>query len=281
MSFEIQNLPDVIKIITLLNLQKKRKATKKALKERLDHICASYTCLTPQDFDEALHEMEHEKLITVNEWSEVRLTERGILIGGEWENLFIGEEPIMEVVAGLTDGSITGLVVILSSFLTGLSAATTIFAALLTLTSVALTNFSSFFLGGKTEDLSDMVSLQRIINFSLSDIPDRDDRAKSMTLISQLFILLRKDLNRSNLRAAVASGITTFFAGIIPIGLYQFLPEPLDILLSLGFVAVIVGVFLVRYRARKTRISIKVTLIETVVILVIAVAASLLLGQRF
>lgn len=281
MSFEIQNLPDVIKIITLLNLQEKGKASKKALKQRLDHICSSHTCLTPQDFEEALREMENEKLVNINEWGEVRLTDRGMLIGGEWENLFIGEEPIMEIIAGLTDGSITGLVVILSSFLTGLEAATTIFAALLTLTSVALTNFSSFFLGGKTEDLSDMISLQRIINFSLSDIPDRDDRSKSLSLVSQLFILLRKDLNRSNLKAAVASGVTTFLAGIVPIGLYLLLPEPLDILLSLGFVAIIVGVFLVRYRAKKSRISIKVTLIETIVILVIAVAASLLLGQRF
>ena len=280
MSFEIQNLPDVIKIITLLNLQKKGKATKKALKDRLDNICANYTCPLPQDFEEALAEMTSEGLIAVNEWGEVRLTERGIFLGGEWENLFVGEEPIMEIIAGLTDGSITGLVVIISSFLTGLAAATTVFAALLTLTSVALTNFSSFFLGGKTEDLSDLVSLQRIINFSLSDIPDKDDRAKSITLISQLFTLLRKDLNRSNLWAAVASGITTFLAGIIPIGLYLLLPEPLDVLLSLGFVAVVVVVFLVRYRARKTRLSLKVTLIETVIILLIAVTASLLLGQQ-
>jgi hypothetical protein len=280
LSFEIQNLPDVIKIITLLNLQEKRKATKKALKDRLDHICADYICPLPQDFEEALTEMTSEGLIIVNKYGEVQLTERGVFLGVEWENLFIGEEPIMEIIAGLTDGSITGLVVILSSFLTGLEAATTAFAALLTLTSVALTNFSSFFLGGKTEDLSDLVSLQRIINFSLSDIPDKDDKEKSLMLISQLFILLRKDLNRSNLRAAVASGVTTFLAGIIPMGLYLLLPEPLNVMLSLGFVAVVVGVFLIRYRSRKSRLPLKVTLVETVVILLIAVTASLLLGQR-
>ena len=120
MSFEIQELPDVIKIISLLILQEKGRATKKTLKDRLDKICSSQVCVDSSDFEEALKEMRSEDLVHVNEFDEVRLTDRGALLSIEWEKLFVGDEPVMETVAGLTDGSITSLVVILSSFLTGL-----------------------------------------------------------------------------------------------------------------------------------------------------------------
>jgi hypothetical protein len=60
---------------------------------------------------------------------------------------------------------------------------------------------------------------------------------------------------------------------------YLTLPSPLGIVLSLSLVAAIVGVFLVRYRSKKTRVHWKVTLFETIVIVVIAVLASLLLGR--
>ena len=279
MSFEIQELPDVVKIVSLLELQDKKKVPKKQLRERLDHICGRDFCVDPSEFEEALTEMIMEGLVTVDEVGVVELTSSGVFLSGEWENLFVGAEPVLEIVTGLTDGSITGLVVIISSHLTRLDTSLTIFATLLTLASVALTNFSSFFLGGKTEDLSDMISLQRIINFSLDDIPDKVEREKSLRLVSRLFRLFRKDLNRSNLKAALASGVTTFLAGIIPIALYLYLPDPLDLFVSLGFVAVVVGVFLVRYRSKKTRVHWKITLAETVVIIVIAVSASLILGQ--
>ena len=280
MSFEIQELPDVIKIVTLLELQDKKRASKNSLVSRLDRICGHDMCITPVEFDEAMTEMAAEGLVVVTPEGIVELTSSGLLLSGEWENLFVGEEPVLEIVTGLTDGSITGLVVILSSYLTNLDVPHTIFATLLTLASVALTNFSSFFLGGKTEDLSDIISLQRIINFSLHDIPDKEEREKSLRLISRLFNIFRKDLNRSNLKAAVVSGVTTFLAGIIPIAIYLLLPDPFNILVSLGFVGVIVGVFLVRYRSRKTRVNWKITLAETVIILIIAVTASLLLGQN-
>ena len=59
----------------------------------------------------------------------------------------------MEVVAGLVDGSITSLVVILSAFIATFTATsifhdvkTVIFTAFLTLSAVAITNFSSFLL---------------------------------------------------------------------------------------------------------------------------------------
>ncbi len=278
MSFEIQELLDVIKIVTLLELQQKKTATKESLTKRLDHICGQDMCITPVEFEEAMLELIDEGLVMVSTDWQVSLTGSGAMLSGEWENLFVGEEPVLEIVTGLTDGSITGLVVILSSYLTNLNVPHTVFATLLTLVSVALTNFSSFFLGGKTEDLNDIISLERIINFSLHDIPDKEEREKSLRLISRLFRMLRKDLNRSNVKSAITSGLTTFLAGIIPISLYILLPMPWNILLSLGFVAVIAGIFLVRYRSKKTRVSWKVTLAETTIILVIAVTASLILG---
>lgn len=64
----------------------------------------------------------------------------------------------------------------------------------------------------------------------------------------------------------------------MPILAYLTLPSPLDIILSLSLVATIAGVFLVRYRSKKTRVHWKVTLLETIVIVAIAVLASLLLG---
>jgi len=280
MSFEIQELPDVIKIITLLELQNNKRESRNILVSKLDQICGRDMCITHKEFDEAMTEMAAEGLVIVTPEGIVELTSSGLLLSGEWENLFVGEEPVLEIVTGLTDGSITSLVVILSSYLTNLDTSNTIFATLLTLASVALTNFSSFFLGGKTEDISDIISLQRIINFSLHDIPDKEEREKSLRLISRLFNIFRKDLNKSNLKAAVVSGFTTFFTGIVPISLYLFLPSPLDILVSLGFVGVLVLVFLVRYRSRKTRVNWKITLAETVIILIIAVTASLLLGQN-
>jgi len=279
LSFEIQELPDVIKIVTLLGLQDKKTASKKQLKDRLNRICGRDMCIDASEFEEALAEMISEGLVTVDPADVVTLTNSGVLLSGEWENLFVGEEPVLEVISGLTDGCITSLVVIVSSQLTNLETSHTLFATLLTLASVSLTSFSSFFLGGKTEDLSDMISLQRIINFSLHDIPDKEEREKSLRLVSRLFRMFRRDLNRSNLWAAVLSGVTTFFAGIVPIGLYLYLPSPIGLFTSLSFVAVVVGFFLVRYRSRKTRVHWKVTLAETIVILIIAVAASLVLGQ--
>jgi cytochrome c oxidase assembly factor CtaG len=56
------------------------------------------------------------------------------------------------------------------------------------------------------------------------------------------------------------------------------LPKPIDIILSLAIVATVVGVFLVRYRSKRTKVHWKVTLFETAVIVVIATIASLIIG---
>jgi hypothetical protein len=281
-SFEIQELPDVIRVIVLLNLRKGTAMLKSSLKRRLDKVCTSFVCIEMSELEKALKEMASEGLIIDNNGT-VQLTEQGLKRGKEWQSLLLKKEPILEVVAGLVDGSITGLVVILSAVIAtltavGLTPAQTVFAAFLTLTAVAITNFSSFLLGGITEDLADIMTLQSLMNFSLSDIPDKKERDKSLLLVKKLFTLLDKEIHRSNVYAAIICSSTTFLAGSIPIITYITLPSPYDIALSLTMVAVIVGVFLVRYRSKKTRVNWKITLSETIVIIVIATIASLLLG---
>ena len=122
------------------------------------------------------------------------------------------------------------------------------------------------------------MTLQNLMNYSLSDIPDKKERDKSLLLIKKLFVLLNKEIHRSNLYAAIVCGTTTFLAGSIPIITYIVLPSPLDVILSLTIVAVIVGIFLVRYRSKRTRVNWKITFFETIAIVIIATVASLLLG---
>jgi hypothetical protein len=284
-SFEIQELPDVIRVIVLLNLRKGVKVKRSTLKGRIDRVCASYACIELNELDKALKEMQTEGLITQVDDS-VQLTAQGQRLSKEWESLLLKKEPIMEVVAGLVDGSITSLVVILSAFIATLTSTSTfldnqaavVFAAFLTLSAVAITNFSSFLLGGITEDLADIMTLQNLMNYSLSDIPDKKERDKSLMLVQKLFTLLSKEIHRSNVYAAIICGTTTFIAGIIPIAAYLLLPPIINVVVSLVLVTTIVGVFLVRYRSKKTRVNWKITLIETFAIVIIATVASLILG---
>ena len=252
---------------------------KTALKRRIDRVCVSLACISTDELDNALKEMSAEGLI-VEQDATVKLTDGGMKLGKEWESLLLKKDPILEVVAGLVDGSITGIVVTLSAFIASLETRTVIFAALLTLSAVAITNFSSFLLGGITEDLADIMTLRNLMNYSLDDIPDKAERAKSLMLVKRLFTVLDKEIHRSNLVAAIICSTTTFAAGIIPIAAYIFLSgeSPLNLIVSLAIVAAVVGVFLVRYRSKKTRVNWKITLSETVVIVVIATIASLLLG---
>jgi VIT1/CCC1 family predicted Fe2+/Mn2+ transporter len=277
LSFEIQELPDIIKVIILLNLTKGSKLEKNHLKSHVDKVCAGYMCVDTSDLDKALTEMASEGLIQTHE-STVQLTEQGAKLGRDWQSLLLKKEPILEIVAGLVDGSITGLVVVLSAVIAGLTVRAATFAAFLTLAAVAITNFSSFLLGGITEDLADMITLQNLMNYSLSDIVDMKERDKSLRLVKQLFMVLHKEISQANIYAAVICGTTTFIAGIIPIAAYLLMPKPLDIIISLGIVVTVVGVFLVRYRSKRTKVHWKITLLETAVIVAIATIASLIVG---
>jgi hypothetical protein len=276
-SFEIQELPDVIRVIVLLNLSKGAPVRKSTLKSRIDKVCVSYACIDVNELEKALNEMVSEKLI-IDNGDTVKLTDQGLKLGKEWESLLLKKDPILEIVAGLVDGSVTSIVVILSAFIAALTTKTAIFAAFLTLSAVAITNFSSFLLGGITEDLADIMTLQNLMNYSLSDIPDKKERDKSLLLVNKLFVLLGKQIHRSNLYAAIICGTTTFLAGSIPIITYILLAYPFNIVVSLTMVAVIAGVFLVRYRSKKTRVNWKITLTETIAIVVISTVASLVLG---
>ena len=223
--------------------------------------------------------MASEGLIAENKDS-IKLTSKGLRLGREWQSLLLKKEPIMEIVAGLVDGSITGLVVILSAIIADLSASMAIFAALLTLSAVAITNFSSFLLGGITEDMADIMTLQTLISYCLSDNPDKKERNKSLIIIKKLFVILDKEIHRTNVYASIIVGVTTFASGSIPIATFLMLSQfyPLNVILSFSIIAVVVGVFLVRYRSRKTRINWKITFIETLTIIIIATIASLILG---
>jgi DNA-binding HxlR family transcriptional regulator len=276
-SFEIQELPDVIRVIILLNLSKGNKVRKSLLKRRIDKVCVSHACIEMADLEETLQEMSSEELITQHD-DTVQLTKQGVKLSKEWESLLLKKEPILEIVAGLVDGSITGIVVIISAFVAALTVKAAIFAAFLTLSAVAITNFSSFLLGGITEDLADILTLQNLMSYSLSDIPDKKERDKSLLLVNKLFTLLDKEIHRSNLYAAIICGTTTFLAGSIPIITYIVLLPPFNFILSLTIVAIIVGVFLVRYRSKKTRVNWKITFYETIAIVIIATVASLIIG---
>jgi len=277
LSFEIQELPDIIRVVVLINLSKGDKLQRSVLKRRIDKVCSGYVCVETSDLDKALNEMTSEGLI-IDEGGVVQLTEQGARLGKEWASLLLKKEPILEVVAGLVDGSITGLVVILSAFIAGLTLKTAEFAAFLTLSSVAITNFSSFLLGGITEDLADMTTLQTLMNYSLSDIADKSEREKSLMLVKHLFTVLHKQISHSNLFAAITCGTTTFLAGIMPILTYFILPKPSNLILSLVIVGTIVGFFVVRYRSARSKVHWKVTLLETAVIVTIATIASLIIG---
>ena len=278
MSFEIQELPDIVRVIALLTLSEGISIDKATLKHRIDNYCAGQVCVEVSDIDKALQEMCAEGLLK-EQGEKIQTTEKGLQLGKEWRNLLLKKEPILEVVAGLTDGSITGLVVTLSAFLAGLTTNVAAFAAILGLSAVAITNFSSFLLGGKTEDIADLITLKTLMDHSLSDIPDKTERDRSLLLVKQLFILLHKEINRSNLYAALIASATTYLAGIIPIIAYLALPTPFDIILSLSVVCIIVGIFLVRYRSERTKVHWKITLAETIAIIIIAVAASLIIGR--
>jgi hypothetical protein len=279
LSFEIQELPDIIRVIVLLNLKEGIMAQRPSLKKRIDKVCAGFACIEMVDLDRALDEMAAEGLISLRQDGIIEPTEQGGRLSEEWQSLLLKKEPILEIVAGLTDGSITGLVVILSAFIAGLATNTTTFAAFLTLAAVAITNFSSFLLGGITEDLADMITLQNLMSYSLGDILDKKERNKSLLLVEQLFLILHKEISRSNLQAAIICSATTLLAGTIPITAYLTVPKPFGIILSLGIVVSIVGIFLVRYRSKKTQVHWKASLLETLAIVVIAVVASLIIGH--
>jgi len=93
-----------------------------------------------------------------------------------------------------------------------------------------------------------------------------------------MFNLLREKRGRMNILSASACGITTFISGIMPIAAYLMLPPLFNVIVSISIVGVITGLFLVYYRSSKTKIPWKITLLQTVVIMTVAIIASLILS---
>lgn len=221
--------------------------------------------------------MSQEGLVSIDgTW--ISLTEQGLKISKEWQKFFGRKEPILELIAGIADGNTTALVVILSVFFGTLNFTATTFAAFLTLVAVAITNFSSFFLGGLTEDYSNLINLHTLIHYSVSDIKDKDERDKSLMLIQELFSILKNDIRKSSALSSSIGGITTFISGFVPIAIYLYISIPFGLIISLAIIFVMLGLFLVQYRAWRGRVHWKVTLLETIVIIGIAVIVSLLIG---
>ncbi|MEM1585902.1 MAG: hypothetical protein QXF59_00410 [Candidatus Bathyarchaeia archaeon] len=229
------------------------------------------------DFDETLRSMVEEDLI-IDYGNTIKLTEKGAKINSEWKSFLYKDEPILEVIVGIADGSITSLIVIISSLIAGLTSKVAFIVSLLSLAVVALTNFSSFLLGGITEDLADLATLQSLVTYSLSGVSDANKRERALLLTRGIFNLLRAKRNRSSMLSSLVCGVTTFLSGIAPLAIFLSFPYPIDILLSLPIIGAMAGLFLVYYRSRKTKMPWKIILFQTIVVIVIAVVVSLLLG---
>ncbi|MEM2320482.1 MAG: hypothetical protein QXS79_01145 [Candidatus Bathyarchaeia archaeon] len=277
MSLEIQNLEDLLGILILV-VSSKRVISKNRLKHRIKSICEGNFCVDGRDFDGTIKSMVEEGLV-IDYGGSIRLTEKGARISSEWKSFLYKDEPVLEIVVGIADGSITSLIVIISLLIAGLTSKVALIASLLSLAVVALTNFSSFLLGGMTEDLADLATLQNLIAYSLSDIPDTGERKRALLLTRGIFNLLRAKRGRFSIYASLACGAITFFSGIIPLAMFLLLPNPIDVLLSLLTIGVMIGVFLVYYRSRKTKMPWNIIVFQTVVVIAVAVTVSLLLSS--
>ncbi|MGQ9760010.1 MAG: hypothetical protein ACUVQ5_05540 [Candidatus Methanomethylicaceae archaeon] len=277
MAFEISEIHDIIKVLILINVKKGCEFDRQTMRSQIERFLGCHTCIGREDFEQTLEDLSREGLIESRE-NKILLTEKGNLLSEGFKNLLFKDEPVLEVVAGLTDGSITSLIVTLSSFLTGLASSITYLAAALTLSAVSLTNFSSFILGSKTEDLADLISLRNLMEYGLNGINDGKERDRSLTLLKDLFRVLKDEISRSNLYSAVLCGLTTFISGLAPIALFLLIPQPFGIIASLTFVGIVVGAFLARYRSKKMDVRWRVTLLETFSLIAISVFISLLIG---
>ncbi|ABL78637.1 hypothetical protein [Thermofilum pendens] len=276
MSFEVQDLYDVIKISILLALEDDPRLRLDELESRLRELYGNEVGLDPAEIRKALSELSGEGLVVCKD-GVLELTEAGLKISEDWRNLLLKSEPVLEVVAGLTDGTVTGLITVISSHLAGLSSKLTVFASLLALTSVAVTNFSSFFLGGVTEDLSEVVALRRLMAYSLSDHPDKRQVSRSLKLLGRLYRVLYREIRRANVLSAALSGVATLAAGFVPIALYLALPPPFNLLASIAVVSAAI-LALAKYRSSAARTHFKRTLAETLLVILLVVLVSLLLG---
>jgi DNA-binding PadR family transcriptional regulator len=94
LGFEIQELPDIIRVIVLLNLSEGKTSYKSLLKDQIDKVCMDYVCVEMSDLEKTLDGMASDGLVHYDDGS-VRLTEQGIKLGKEWQSLLLKKEPIL------------------------------------------------------------------------------------------------------------------------------------------------------------------------------------------
>lgn len=281
MPFRPRDINDLIKVIVLINFDKSGESYREQLHKRLNKFLGREPLqqVSHNDFNETLDEMVREGLAKTD-GDRVSLSQRGRVLSSEFKSLLFKQEPIMEITAGISDGSIAGLIVIVSAYVANLGRAAALYAAALTITAVALTGITSLLLGGKTEDLADLITLRRLMEHDFYSISDKDERERSFMLMKDLFEVLKSEINKSNLVSALIFVVTCIISGLIPVGLDLLLPQPIGIIVSLTIVLAVVGIFLVRYRSRKTQIGWKFLVLETFGLIIASVIVSLLLGVR-
>ena len=279
MAFYPQDINDLIKVIVLINFDKSGESLREQLHKRLNKFLGREPLqrVSHNDFNETIDEMVLEGLANVD-GDRIRLSERGRSLSREFKSLLFKQEPILEITAGITEGSIAGLIVIVSAYAANMGRAAVLYAAVLTITAVALTGITSLLLGGKTEDLADLINLRRLMEHDLKQIGDKEERERSLMLIKNLFEVLRTEITKSNLSSTLVYIVTCISSGLLPIGLDLVLPQPYGIIISLAFVSTVVGFFLLRYRSRKTQTHWKFLIVETFGLIIASVIVSLLLG---
>lgn len=280
MAFHPQDINDLIKVIVLINFDKSGESYTEQLHKRLNKFLGREPLqrVSHYDLNQTLDEMTREGLARI-EGERVSLSERGKMLSREFKSLLFKREPILEITAGISEGSIAGLIVIVSAYAASLGRAAILYAAVLTITAVALTGITSLILGGKTEDLADLITLRRLMEHDLKRIGDEEERERSLLLIKDLFDVLKAEINRSNISSAAFYVTTCVFAGLLPVALDILLPQPLGIIASMSFVLVVVGIILLRYRSKKTQTHWKFLILETFGLIIASVLVSLLLGS--
>lgn len=280
MGFYPQDINDLIKVMVLINFDKSGESFREQLHRKLNKFLGREPLqrVSHIDFNETLDEMVLEGLANVD-GDRIRLSERGRSLSREFKSLLFKQEPILEITAGITEGSIAGLIVIVSAYAAGMGRAAVLYAAVLTITAVALTGISSLLLGGKTEDLADLITLRRLMEHDLKQIDDREERERSLLLIKNLFDVLRSEITKSNIFSAMFYVLTCVISGLIPISLDILLPQPFGLISSLTLVSALIGIFLLRYRSKKTQTHWKFLVVETFGLILASVIISLLLGS--
>jgi hypothetical protein len=279
-TFQPQDINDLIKVIVLINFDKSGESLREQLHRRLNKFLGREPLqrVSHNDFNETIDKMVLEGLASIN-GDRIALSERGKFLSSEFKSLLFKREPILEITAGITEGSIAGLIVIVSAYAANMGRAAVLYAAVLTITAVALTGITSLLLGGKTEDLADLITLRRLMEHDLRQIDDKDERTRSLLLIKDLFNVLRNEITKSNVSSTLFYMVMCISSGLLPIGLDIFLPQPFGLAVSLTFVSAVVGVFLLRYRSKKTQTHWKFLIVETFGLIIAAVIISLMLGS--